>query len=190
MRLIRLSLVVCLVAVSAVVFAQEPIPISELHFNDPMGLPLMLDEIVTIQGVVTVPSGVFNSSRTEVHIQDDTGGMNLFSFDPVATYNSGDEVKVTGTVLAYRGFTEVEPITVELIGTGRPQPAPLLLTCAELWASYDYDTNSEPNESRLIRLNGVTFAPPPEEVVSTMVDLAAGKVSEEELKEWIGRHSG
>lgn len=41
-----------------------------------------------------------------------------------------------------------------------------------------------------LRLNGVTFAPPPEEVVSTMVDLAGGKLSEAELEEWICNHSG
>jgi len=41
-----------------------------------------------------------------------------------------------------------------------------------------------------LRLNGVTFAPPPEEVVLMMVDLAAGKVSEEELEGWISKHSG
>lgn len=40
-----------------------------------------------------------------------------------------------------------------------------------------------------LRLNGVAFAPPPEEVVSMMVDLAAGKVSEAELEEWISKHS-
>ena len=41
-----------------------------------------------------------------------------------------------------------------------------------------------------LRLNGVAFAQPPEEVVLMMVDLAGGKVSEDELEEWIGRNSG
>ncbi|MCD4748674.1 MAG: PKD domain-containing protein, partial [Thermoanaerobaculales bacterium] len=133
----------------------------ELHFNDAMGAPLMLDEIVTIQGVVTAPTGVFNASRTEVFIQDDTGGMNLFSFNPVYPddYDLGDEVKVTGTIIVFNGLTELEPITVELIGKDRPQPTPLLLTCAELRDSYDFATNSEPTESLLIRLNGVTWDP-------------------------------
>ena len=159
MRLIHLPLVVCLVAVSIVAVAQEPIPMSELHFNDPNGAPLMLDQIVTIQGVITAPTGVFNSGRTEVYLQDDTGGMNLFSFNPVWEngYELGDEFKVTGTIIVYNGLTELEPITVELIGKGRPQPEPLLVTCGELWASYDYATNSEPTESLLIRLNGVTW---------------------------------
>ncbi len=159
MRLIHLPFVVCLVAVSVVAVAQEPIPISELHFNDPNGAPLMLDQIVTIQGVITAPTGVFNTSRTEVYLQDETGGMNLFSFNPVYPdpYELGDEVKVTGTIIVYNGLTELQPITVELIGKDRPQPEPLLVTCGELWASYDYTTNSEPTESLLIRLNGVTW---------------------------------
>ena len=161
MRLIHMFFVVCLVTVSAVAMADEPIPISDLHFNDPNGAPLMLDEIVTIQGVITAPTGVFNSGRTEVYLQDDTGGMNLFSFNPVWEdgYELGDEFKVTGTIIAYNGLTELVPITVELIGKDRPQPEPLLVTCGELWASYDYATNSEPTESLLIRLNGVTWDP-------------------------------
>ncbi len=157
MRVIGLSLVACLLAVSVVAVAQEPVPISELHFNDGMGAPLLLDQVVTIQGVVTAPTGVFNSSRTEVYIQDETGGMNLFSFNPLMTYNMGDEVKITGTIIAFNGLTELAPITAELIGTGRPQPEPLVLTCAELRDSYDFDTNTEPTESLLIRLNGVTW---------------------------------
>ncbi len=161
MRLIHLPLVICLVSVSALAMAQEPIPMSELHFNDANGAPLLLDQIVTIQGVITAPTGVFHTTRTEVYLQDETGGMNLFSFNPVweDSYELGDEFKVTGTIIAYNGLTELEPITVELIGKGRPQPEPLVVTCAELWASYDYTTNSEPTESLLIRLNGVTWDP-------------------------------
>ena len=156
-RIIKLSLVICALALTSVASAEDPTPISTLHFNDSTGAPLLLNQVVTIQGVVTVPSGVFNSSRTEVFIQDETGGMNLFNYTPITTYNLGDEVKVTGTVLAYKGFTELEPITVELIATGQPQPEPLVMTCLELYNSYDFPTNSEPNESLLIRLNGVTW---------------------------------
>ncbi len=159
MRIFKLSLVICLLALATAASAEDPVPISELHFNDDMGAPLLLDQVVTIQGVVTVPSGVFNSSRTEVFIQDETGGMNLFNYNPIATYNLGDEVKVTGTILAYKGFTELEPIEVELIGTNRPLPAPLVMTCSELYNSYNFEDNSEPNESRLIQLNGVTWDP-------------------------------
>ncbi|MEN8162558.1 MAG: phospholipase D-like domain-containing protein [Acidobacteriota bacterium] len=157
MRLIHLSLVVCLVAVSIVAVAQEPIPVSDVRQNDPNGAPVMLDQIVTVQGVVTVPTGVFNTSRTDVYIQDDTGGIMFYNPQPVMTYNAGDEVKVTGTVSAYNGMTQIEPITAELIGVGRPEPEPVLLTCAELRDSYDFGTNIEPNEGRLIRLNGVTW---------------------------------
>ena len=40
-----------------------------------------------------------------------------------------------------------------------------------------------------LRLNGVGFAPPAEEVVSTMTDLAAGKLSEANLEEWLRSHT-
>jgi len=159
MRMTRFLSVLCIVLVAVFAVAEDPIPISDVHQNDDMGFASMLDEIVTIQGVVTVPTGVFNSSRTEVYIQDETGGMALFSYHPVATYNLGDEVKVTGTVIQYKGLTEVQPITVELIATDQPVPEPVLLTCAQLRDSYDFATNTEPNESRLVRLNNVTWDP-------------------------------
>jgi len=101
MRLIRLSLVLSIMLVSFAAMADDPIPISDVRQNDPMGVALMLDQLVTIQGVVTVPSGVFNASRTEVYIQDETGGMAIFSYQPVATYNAGDEVRIQGTVIQY-----------------------------------------------------------------------------------------
>ena len=73
MRLFRLLLVVCFVAVSVVAVAQDPVPISDVRQNDPNGAPVLLDQIVTVQGIVTVPSGVFNSSRTDVYVQDEIG---------------------------------------------------------------------------------------------------------------------
>ncbi len=157
MRSIRVSLLACLVAVSVVAMAQDPIPISEVRKNDGMGIPLLLDQVVTVQGIVTAPSGVFHTSRTDVYIQDSTGGVNLFQFQPIATYNLGDEVKVTGTVLVYRGLTEIEPISVELIAAGRPLPQPKVITCNEMYYGYDFDTNVEENEARLVRLNNVTW---------------------------------
>ncbi len=159
MKLIRSLLVFCVLAVPIFVVADEPVPISDLHQNDGMGVALLLDQVVTIQGIVTVPTGPFSTSRTDVYIQDETGGMAIFSYNPIATYNAGDEVRVTGTVLQYKGMTEVEPISVELISTGNAEPAPLLLTCADVRDSYDFDTNTEPNEARLVRINGVTWDP-------------------------------
>ena len=41
-----------------------------------------------------------------------------------------------------------------MIATGRPAPEPLVLTCADVNATFHSD-GTEPNEGRLIRVNGV-----------------------------------
>jgi len=83
MRVIRSFFVFCFMAIALVAAAEDPVPISDLHQNDPMGISLLLDQIVTIQGVVTVPTGVFSATRTDVYIQDETGGMAIFSYNPI-----------------------------------------------------------------------------------------------------------
>ena len=52
----RLASVV-IVAFAAAASAQVT-PIEELHYNDSQGYPLLIDQIVTVHGVVTVPTGV------------------------------------------------------------------------------------------------------------------------------------
>ncbi len=162
MRLIRLSLVACLVATSVVAMAQEPIPISEVRQNDDMGIPLLVDQVVTIQGVVTAPTGLFNTAWTDVYLQDETGGVNLFDRNQNFSFPLGSEVRVTGMVTVYRGLTELTSLTAsEIIATNLPQPQPKVITVRELRDSYDFDTNTEHNEGLLVRLNNVTATATP-----------------------------
>jgi DNA/RNA endonuclease YhcR with UshA esterase domain len=67
---------------------------------------------VVIQGIVTwVPSF---DSRT-LFLQDETGGINLFDYDledfePAGGFQEGDLVRLSGTIGAYRGETQISDI--------------------------------------------------------------------------------
>ena len=72
---------------------------------------------------------------------------------------SGDSVILTGKILQFRGLTEIQPdfSLVQVVATGRPVPEPLVLNCAQVNATFKPDY-TEPNEGRLVRVNGVTDA--------------------------------
>jgi phosphatidylserine/phosphatidylglycerophosphate/cardiolipin synthase-like enzyme len=146
------------------------VPIVTIHVNDATGVPVSpyaVGSEATVTGVVTAN---LSTTRTDVYVQDGTGGIDLFNaaLGPV-TLVPGDSITVTGSILQFRGLTELQPdfnlLTVH--ASGRPVPEPLVMTCAELNATFRPDY-TEPNESRLIRINGVTY----NSVASTITDAS------------------
>src|SRR5206468_256363 len=104
----------------------------------------------TVTGTVTVN---FNDTRTDVYLQDGTAGIDLFSLSlPPFTLAPGDSLTVTGSIVQFRGLTELQPefALLQRHATGQPIPAPLVLTCADVNATFRPD-GAEPNEGRLIR---------------------------------------
>ena len=144
------------------------VPILSLHVNDASGVaatPYAVGAEATVTGIVTAN---LSTTRTDVYVQDATGGIDLFnaSLAPI-TLAPGDSVTVTGNILQFRGLTELQPDFSLLVrhANGRPVPEPLVLTCAQLNATFQPDY-TEPNESRLIRINAVTYNP----TLSTITD--------------------
>ncbi|HEX9655798.1 MAG TPA: phospholipase D-like domain-containing protein [Bacteroidota bacterium] len=146
--------------------AQQPIvrtldlvPIVLVHVNDAQGVPAPPYQIggqVTVTGVVTAN---LSSARTEFYLQDASAGINVFSFDlPPFAIDLGDSIAVTGSIIQFRGLTEISPEFPLLVrhATGRTVPDPMIVTCADVNNTFQPDF-SEPNESRLIRINGVTY---------------------------------
>lgn len=134
------------------------VPIVNLHINTGMGVaaaPYGVGAIVGLTGTVTAN---VSATQTNVFIQDATGGINLFSFDRPIDYLPGDSVVLTGSILQFRGLTEVvpDPLSVVKLATGRLLPEPLVLTCADVNATFQPDF-TEPNEGRLIRINAVSY---------------------------------
>ncbi len=158
------------IAAQPSVRALELVPIVTLHVNDASGVaasPYAVGAEATVSGIVTAN---LSSTRTDVYVQDVTGGINLFNaaLGPI-TLAPGDSITVTGTILQFRGLTELQPDFALLTrhSTGRPVPEPLVVSCADVNATFHLDW-TEPNESRLIRINGVTY----NSITSTITDAS------------------
>jgi uncharacterized protein len=84
---------------------------------------------VTLQGSVTVPTGVFTPNRSFA-IQDATGGIYVYGKGVAGlALDLGDRVCVTGLLALYHGLLEISPgSTRDIIRLGRgdsPTPKPL-----------------------------------------------------------------
>ncbi len=109
--------------------------------------PDRLGQSVTVTGIATAPSGLFNTQYLDIYVQDSTAGVNVFSFN-MSAVTLGDSVAVSGKVDLYRGKTEISGATVTVLASGRPLPEPKVLTCSQM--------NSEAHEGELVKLVGVT----------------------------------
>jgi phosphatidylserine/phosphatidylglycerophosphate/cardiolipin synthase-like enzyme len=145
------------------------VPIVTVHVNDPAtGVPIApfaVGSEVTVTGTVTVN---WSGTKTSFYLQDGTAGIDFYSSSPPSvTLVAGDSILVTGSITQFRGLTEIQPdfASLQILATGRPAPEPLVLTCAEVNATFHLD-GSEPNEGRVVRVNGVTY----DAVNSTITD--------------------
>ncbi|MGA8265723.1 MAG: phospholipase D-like domain-containing protein, partial [Ignavibacteriaceae bacterium] len=131
----------------------------QIHVNDSNGVPASpysLGTKVTISGIITAD---YNPSGTDVYMQDETAGIDIYSPARILDYQVGDSVTVTGSILQFRGLTEIspDPDLFFVHSHGNTVPAPMVLTAAEVNLTFHSDDFTEPNEGRLIRLNNVTY---------------------------------
>lgn len=137
----------------------ELVAIASIHVNDASGVcaaPYAVGAEATVSGIVTANN---SATKTDLYVQDATGGVDVYSASlPATAINVGDSITVTGTIAQFRGLVELMPdfalLTVN--ATGRTVPDPLVLTCAQINATFQPD-HTEPNEGRLIRVNGVSY---------------------------------
>lgn len=133
--------------------------IIDLHINDSQGVPVapyQIGSVVTVSGIVTADFSTL--PQTNLFIQDATAGVNIFSYTHSYNYQVGDSVTFTGTIQQFRGTVEIVPDSSKTIiySHGNPLPEPMLLTCADVNETFN-DDYTEPNEGRLVRVNGVTY---------------------------------
>lgn len=133
--------------------------IFDLHINDSQGVPATPYQVgatVTVSGIVTADFSTL--PQTNIFIQDATGGVNIFSYTHSYDYQIGDSITFTGTIDQFRGTIEIVPDSSKTIihSHNNPLPEPLLLTCADVNRTFN-DDFTEPNEGRLVRINGVTY---------------------------------
>jgi phosphatidylserine/phosphatidylglycerophosphate/cardiolipin synthase-like enzyme len=148
----------------------ELVPIVLVHGNDAQGIPAAPYQVgaeATVTGVVTA---TYSSTWTDFYVQDRTAGVNVFGFTPPPfAVVPGDSLTLTGSILQFRGLTEIAPEMSLLVrhASGRALPEPRVLTCSEVNGTFQVD-GSEPNESRLIRVNGVVY----NQAASTITDAS------------------
>lgn len=157
--------------VSALILAlpARAVPIGDLHCNDPNGAPLAPytnGTVVTVTGILTVGTGTYDLTYTDLYVQDATGGIEVYRSGIPAAFAPGDSLTVTGTIGQFNANTEIVMTSATVHATGLPVPPPLVLTCNQVFNTWQ--TNSgcganpangrEANEGRLIRINGVTWS--------------------------------
>ena len=133
--------------------------IIDLHINDSQGVPVapyQMGAVVTVTGIIT--ANFVGTSNVNLFIQDATAGINVFINSLNSPFQVGDSVTFTGTIDQYRGTTEIDPDSSKWIiySHNNTLPEPLLLTCADVDQTFN-DDYTEPNEGRLVRINGVTY---------------------------------
>ena len=84
--------------------------------------------VVTIQGVVTIGSGLLQSGVTNAYVQDESGrGINLFNYSDVGLVR-GDNISVVGEISLYGTRVEVAYFNYRLNSTANELPAPIMLS--------------------------------------------------------------
>lgn len=125
--------------------------IASIRVNDANGVPLLLNQSVTISGIVSSKLGTVQS-----FIQDNTAGMCIYDSPFTSGVNLGDSVIVTGTLIHYNGLTEIQPVSnFSVVGTGKTV-TPMVITLQQ-FVNQQWN-GLEQYESRLLRVNGVTFS--------------------------------
>lgn len=127
-----------------------PLSIAVAKENDSQGVPLRLNTLVTVRGIVTVANQFGGPS----YIQDNSGGFGIFGSSFSSAVTIGDEVIVSGLVQPFGGLSEiVNPVLHSIVSTGNITD-PLLANAAQIFG--DGVGGVEVYEGMLVRLNSVT----------------------------------
>jgi phosphatidylserine/phosphatidylglycerophosphate/cardiolipin synthase-like enzyme len=129
--------------------AAQVIDIANLHQNDAQGVPMLLNQTVTVVGEVTV-SNQFGITGA---VEDRTGGVAIYDANFVSKVAIGDSVKISGTVTQYSGLTELKNVTILLRIAKSPSLEPWLVTCRDV--ANEGANGVEKLEGRLVRINDV-----------------------------------
>lgn len=145
-------------------FGQTAVSITQLHNNDANGAPLDTNTVFQVRAVVTAVKELGNSSGTGA-VQDETGGMTVYgsSFTSAnPAFAIGDTVIVTSRLKLYNGLNEMDltlkgtpASSVTKVASGTA-PEPQLLTIPDI-LNQQWNIN-ESYESKLVRINNVTFS--------------------------------
>ncbi|MBP9212589.1 MAG: hypothetical protein KBF97_07280, partial [Bacteroidetes bacterium] len=126
----------------------SPRPIAVVKRKEANGAHAMLGKWAVVRGIVTVG----NEFGGPTYLQDPTAGMALFDSSVSNNVNRGDDVILLGLVAPFNDLFEFAPsVLLEKLGEGIGTDT-TVMTVAQVLAQ----GTPEPQEGRLIRINGIT----------------------------------
>lgn len=132
---------------AAISLEAQVIPLDSIRVQDANGVPVLLNQIVTVQGVVTTHQ---EFGAVLVYFQSNTAGTVGYDATFCSGVTRGDSVQVTGKVVQYNGLTEFQPVnSFTVLGSGKTVN-PVVITTTQA------RTNGEAYEGRLIKINNIT----------------------------------
>lgn len=138
------------VPLPSLVLLGAPRPIASVKANSSQGVPVLLQQPVTVRGIVTVA----NHFRGPAYVQDVSGGIAVFDRAFESSVAIGDEVTVTGTVTQFNGLTELVNVTLISTDSKGNEVAPTVVTISQLVT--DASSGQDLFEGMLVQLNRVT----------------------------------
>ncbi len=141
---------------ASVIFAQTITPIINLHQNDANGSPILLNQMVTVTGVVTATNQFGNSGPGA--IQDETAGVAVYGSGFVNAVQLGDSVKLRAKVTVYNGLLELkfDALSTVTVLKRNATIQPKIVTLADIKNQAWNDV--EEYEGSLVRVNNVTIS--------------------------------
>lgn len=91
-------------------------------------------QIVNLNVVVAIGSGITRTDRTEVYVQDNSGYGIVLSASGLLSpaLVQGDSINLVGEVSEYLGTIQIQNFTTSLLDTGRPVPGIRTLSSSEV----------------------------------------------------------
>ncbi|MDZ4183335.1 MAG: hypothetical protein U1B83_10720, partial [Candidatus Cloacimonadaceae bacterium] len=129
------------------------------YTTNPNGNSPYAGQIVTVQAYVVAPRYYTGTGSTNYgFVLGDAGGgpwSGLLAFSPLYSFQLGDFVEVTGTVIEYYGFTEISPVTSAVLISSSHPPVPAThISTGQLMDP----VNAEQWESVFVRVDNVQVA--------------------------------
>ena len=119
---------------------------------------------VMVEGIVTVDNAaISNGAQFTTYIQDETGGINLFSYEQgdLPDLVKGDRVQIVGELASYNGLKEIVPASIEILESDQALPEAQTITLEDL----QDPAIAESYEGQLVQVNGY---------INTIPDSPAG----------------
>jgi len=159
-----------IILLGSVLFAQTITPIHDVQYTtDASGNSPLIDQEVTISGVVTVGRYAFSSGY--FFMQDAPGAWNgvqvYVGSSSTWIVNEGDSVQVTGTVAEYNGLTEITSVSDVIILDSCKWIEPLTVTTATV--------DDEMHESVLLKVENVTVTNETDGAYAWLVNDGSGE---------------